>query len=257
MADARLLAAATAALTILLLAGPAGPASAPSGRRALVLGGVALSAVAAWVVMVRGVPIVWVVVAVAVSAAAAKDLRRRRSRRAAEERRDAAIEACAALVAGLRAGLPTVRALGAAAEDWPELRPVADAARLDADVPAALLHLADRPGGAGLRWVAAAWVVSHRSGAGLATAVDLAVSSMTESRTTARVLETELASARATARLLAVLPFGVLLIGAGAGGDPIGFLVGTLPGAVCLFCGLGLAWVGSWWIERLAAGIDP
>jgi tight adherence protein B len=49
-----------------------------------------------------------------------------------------------------------------------------------------------------------------------------------------------------------LLPIGVLLIGRGAGGDPVGFLLHTVPGTTCLVLGLLLAWCGLLWIERIA-----
>jgi tight adherence protein B len=48
---------------------------------------------------------------------------------------------------------------------------------------------------------------------------------------------------------MAVLPFGVLLLGAGVGGDPVGFLTGTTPGLGCLAAGLGLACAGLVWLQ--------
>jgi tight adherence protein B len=162
---------------------------------------------------------------------------------------------CETLAAELQAGAAPVVALTAAVADWPESRGLADAARLGADVPGAMRDLAELPGAGQLRLVAAAWVVAHRSGAGLAAAVGLAVRTIREDRASAQVVATELASAKATARLLAVLPVGVLLVGRGAGGDPVGFLLGTTPGLVCLTLGLGLAWAGLLWMQRIAEGI--
>ena len=71
-------------------------------------------------------------------------------------------------------------------------------------------------------------------------------------RATARVVATELASAQATARLLAVLPLAVLLLGNGLGGDPVGFLLGTPAGLVCLAAGLSLEYAGLVWLGRIA-----
>ncbi|MFL6060819.1 MAG: type II secretion system F family protein [Marmoricola sp.] len=203
----------------------------------------------------RVLPIHLVVIGAAVSLIIAREYRRRRERLRITAHRDAAIDACAGLVADLRSGSSASQALSAAASDWSELRAAADAAVLGADVPAALRRLAGRRGSESLRWVASAWVVAHRSGAGLASSVDRAVVAMIDERDRARALETELASARATARLLAMLPLGVLVMGSGVGGDPIGFLLGSTPGTFCLSSGLALAWAGTVWIERIADGI--
>jgi tight adherence protein B len=65
------------------------------------------------------------------------------------------------------------------------------------------------------------------------------------------VVTTELAAAQTTARLLAVLPLGVLLLGGGLGGDPLGFLLTTTPGLVCLCSGLALEYAGLLWLARI------
>jgi tight adherence protein B len=65
----------------------------------------------------------------------------------------------------------------------------------------------------------------------------------------------ELAAAYATARLLAVLPLGVLLLGSGIGGDPVGFLTGSTAGLVCLAVGIGLSFGGLLWLDRIAGRV--
>ena len=72
---------------------------------------------------------------------------------------------------------------------------------------------------------------------------------------TARLVASELAAAHATARMLAVLPLGVLLLGTGIGGDPVGFLTGSTAGLVCFAVGLGLSFAGLLWLERIADGV--
>lgn len=165
----------------------------------------------------------------------------------------AVLEVCDLLAAELAVGRPPGAALRAAGHQWPPLGPVVEAFHLGADVPAALRSLArDRPGAADLRLVAGAWQVAHHSGHGLAAALARTSRGIRARRRTRRLVDSELASARATARLVALLPLAVLLMGSGAGSDPWGFLLTTPIGLACLASGLGLIGLGLWWIERLA-----
>ncbi|GAB3014094.1 hypothetical protein GCM10011376_08510 [Nocardioides flavus (ex Wang et al. 2016)] len=165
----------------------------------------------------------------------------------------AVLEVCDLLAADLAAGRPPEAALSAAAERWPPLVPVVDALRLGADVPDAMRRLASaRKGAADLHWVAGAWQVAQHSGHGLATALERTSRGLRARRRTRRLVDSELASARATARLVACLPVAVLLMGSGAGSDPWSFLLGTPVGWVCAAVGASLLVVGLWWIERLA-----
>lgn len=174
---------------------------------------------------------------------------RARSRAAADARRARLVEAADALASEIRAGLPPGVALGHVAETWAELEPVAAAARIDADVTAAFRRLGSQPGAAPMQEIAAAWEVAQRSGSGLAVALDRAVDRGREDLEVQRVIRAELASARATARMIALLPI-VVVTGAG-GADAWEFLLGSTPGLLCLAAGLGLAFVGLWWIEQI------
>ena len=194
----------------------------------------------------------------AVAAAAgwgAAVLRRRRLRRRAAEHVAAAVSECCDVVAAeLGAGQPPAAALRAAVESWPGLRVAADTADLGGDVPASLRASALTPGASALQLLAGAWVVSLRTGAGLADAAAQVARSVGEDQALARLVGGELASARATAKLMAVLPFLALLMGSGAGGDPWHFLLASPWGTACLAVGLSLTFAGLWWIEAIADG---
>lgn len=180
--------------------------------------------------------------------------------RRATARRDAqaVLEVCDLLAAELAAGRPPGDALSAAAGQWPPLSPVVEAFHLGADVPEAWRRLAgQRPGAADLRLVAAAWTVAHQTGHGLAHALARTARGIRARRRTRRVVESELASARATARLVAALPVAALVMGAGAGGSPWRFLLGTPPGLACLALGVLLMLLGLLWIERIADRAAP
>lgn len=178
-----------------------------------------------------------------------------RRRQRAGARADVVLELCEALAGELRAGQPPVAALEHCAGLWPDFAPVATAGRLGADVPAALRELGERPGAGALRDLASAWQVSGSTGAGLSVALTQVATSVREQRATDRLVAAELASAQATARMVAALPAFSLVLGAGVGGDPWGFLLRTPAGLVCLACGLGLALLGLGWLERIAVGV--
>lgn len=244
------------AATLLLLTG--GPRT--GGRRwrgpgppyllgcAAVLGGV----------LVAGEPRAVVVVAVLVAAGtvAARLVVRHRQDRGARAVRARVVELCATLHAELAAGQGPGPALARAAADWPLLEPVVRTAATGGDVPGALRDLTTVPGAGDLRVVAAAWQVAHRTGHGLGDTVARVADELRGAEQTRRVVTGELASARATARLVAALPVVALLMGGGAGADPWGFLLGHPVGIACLAGGLGAMLAGLTWIEALARDVE-
>lgn len=224
--DPRLVAAGLILLGITLLVG--------AGTRAVVIG---LAVVAATLALRR--------------LAAGRQRRRRRRRH-----EDAVVQVCDALAAELRAGLPTVEAVERAFAGWPEWVEVMTAARLGADVPAAMRRLAGEPGADGLRAIAAAWEVAERSGAAMADVLDQIATGLRSDNEARAELTAALAPPRATAKLLAGLPVFGLGLGVSMGGDPLAFLLGTTAGLVCLATGIVLALVGVWWVERMADAVD-
>lgn len=255
-------AAVLAALTTMLLGRPAsrvaarpvrvlagrvraGPVS--SGVLAVVTGVVAAT--------VDGTRLALALVVLASTAAVAVLARRAVHARAAERRRAQVVEVCEALVGELRAGQPPVAALEHCREVWPELDPVVMAARLGADVAAALRRLARTAGAEGLQEVAAAWQVSQRSGAGLATALGQVAATARARQSTRQLVRGELSSAQATARLVALLPVASLAMSAGIGGHPWHFLLATSVGLGCLGAGVLLVFLGLLWIDVIAAAV--
>ncbi|HWJ08064.1 MAG TPA: type II secretion system F family protein [Nocardioides sp.] len=199
---------------------------------------------------------VLLVLILAVAAGALRMVRRARAARTAAAHRSRAVELCDALQAELAAGQTAVQALERAVADWALVGPAARAAATGGDVAATLRDLAAEPGAGSLRVVAGAWQVAHRTGHGLADALGRVADDLRAGEQTRRIVAGELASARATARLLAGLPLLALAMGAGAGAEPWAFLLGRPAGLACLAAGLGLAYAGLAWVEGLARAVD-
>lgn len=180
---------------------------------------------------------------------------RRRSSGAA--RRAQVIEACDVLSADLTAGRPPAEALEGAATICGDLQIASAACRLGGDVPAALELAAESPGAEGLRALASAWRVAEESGAAFAGIVDRLADSLRADEAIRRQTAASLAGARATARLLAVLPFFGAALGYALDADPLAFLTGTQVGWIVLAAGLGLSIAGLAWTDRLADERKP
>ena len=69
------------------------------------------------------------------------------------------------------------------------------------------------------------------------------------------LVRAELASAQATARLVAAPAVATLAMSSGIGADPWGFLLHHPAGVACLGAGVALVLAGLWWIDRIAAGV--
>lgn len=176
---------------------------------------------------------------------------RRRPRAAAGEVE--VVAACLALAAELQAGAPVARALAVVAADWPDLfGPAAGAAAVGGDVPVALRAAAGQPGAASLRAVAAGWEVTDRTGAPLARIVTAIADALRVDAAVRREADSQLSTVRTTARLLAVLPFGTLLLLSGGDGDAVRFLIGSPYGWACLGAAVLFVSAGLGWVNRLA-----
>jgi tight adherence protein B len=231
---------------------PSGPRAATRRAPTPVL--LAPVAVAASMVL-HGRQLVLAAIGLLVVAAVQRLLTRQRAARAAGAAAGRVMEFCEAVAVELAAGQPPHRVLEHSVVDFPEFAAVATSARLGSDVPASLRRLSQQPGCADLRLVAAAWQVAQRSGSGMAVALERVGRTIRERRRTSRLVAAELASAHATARMMAALPVVFVLAGSGLGTDPLAFLTGTSAGVVCLGAGLGLSCAGLAWLQRIADSV--
>ncbi|HUS22867.1 MAG TPA: hypothetical protein VMZ66_12750 [Aeromicrobium sp.] len=231
---------------------------------------VAVAATSVVVLVVPSTPAQIALVAIAAAGLFALRLRRRARQRA----ETAAFRAEVARVirsasAELRAGVDPVAALHAATADASSARAggssLLEAQRRAwgtvhaagaADVKTALHAAASTPGGEGLADVAGAWHLAEQTGAPLAVILDRIAGSMQAEVELDREVAVEAGPARATARLMAVLPVFGLGLGLLLGVNPVAVLVGSGLGVTCLVAGLALACCGIWWIERIVTALD-
>lgn len=256
-----LVAAGSVALVVVLLlplrvrparpAPGAGPARIDRAVRWSVLGALIFA-----VLVLQGRGLVLALILTTTSAFAWRLVRRRRQDREAEARAVRVLEYCDSLAGDLAVGTPPRTALEHSVGDFEEFVPVASAAWLGSDVASAMRDLAVRPGFGDLRLVAAAWQVAERSGGGLAAALARVADGVRERRRTSRLVAAELASAWATARIMAGLPLFFVVAGSGIGADPLGFLTGTTAGLACLAVGCALSLTGLFWLQRVAAAVQ-
>ncbi|MGA8988348.1 type II secretion system F family protein [Aeromicrobium sp.] len=209
--------------------------------------------VGAAAVGITGTRLVLLLTAVGVATFTTRLWRAERRRKAVRARRCEVAEAVGVMVAELRSGMLPQRVLIGLAADFDFLAPASRAARLGGDVPVALRASATEPGAELLDELAGAWQVADRAGAPLAQVLERLEETARGDQEIAWEVESGLAPARATGRLMAVLPVFGLALGSGMGGDPLAVLTGTLPGVLCLSAGCALACWGVAWVERIAA----
>lgn len=233
------------------------PGSWPTGRGAVLAAAAGAAVAGAWAGPVASV--------LAGAAAAVAVHRWQHSRAVAQRvrRRAAEVELLAALVAELRAGRQAQSALSA-------VQAVADASLGDAlaaaraaaatggDVGAALRSGTEpdvtRDGHSTLHRLAAAWQVSAVAGAPLAEVVERVQAELRAVTDLQAKAEVELAGARATGGLLALLPVLGVVLGQAMGARPLHVLLDTPVGAICSACGLALELAGLSWVGRLTGG---
>ncbi|MCX4804776.1 type II secretion system F family protein [Streptomyces sp. NBC_01214] len=186
-------------------------------------------------------------------------LRVRARERARAARAAEVVALCGAVVGELRAGAQPGQALTAAMRRT-AVGPggpgaaetgVLAAAAFGGDVPGALRQAAREPGAEGLAGMAACWRVSVDGGAGLAAGLERLEGALRAERDRQESLRAQLAGARSTVLVLALLPLVGLLIGTGLGADPLRVLLHTPMGWGCLLAGGVLEALGLLWCRRI------
>lgn len=220
----------------------------PGWRLAAIAGGVGL------IVIAGPVP---GLVAGAVAFTLRRRVRAARRRRLARTVRIADLATLRAFAAELGSGLPPVVALrvaGGSAESAVGLRrqmlAAAAADSLGGDA-AEVLRGGAGPGSPAAA-LAAGWSVCRRSGSSLAGPVHRIAEAAAADLRVEREAEAALASARSSARLLAVLPVAGAVLGQLSGSGSIRVLLATGVGQACLVFGTALDLAGLAWLDRLA-----
>lgn len=101
--------------------------------------------------------------------------------------------------------------------------------------------------------VAAVWMVSERSGAPAAAVLDRVEQDLRTGVRHRQEISAQLAGARSTAALLAVLPLLGIGLGAAMGARPLDVLFATGRGQLALLVGTGLDVLGLLWTARIVA----
>ncbi len=151
----------------------------------------------------------------------------------------------------LRIGLIPVTALVESASEC-GLDQLVATAKLGGDIPAALRQAANIPGQNGLRQISAAWELSQRSGAPIAGVLDRIVAGLRQDTEAEADVAIELAAARTTGRIMAVLPLAGIGFGYLAGADPINFITSNWIGELAFVSSVLLAAAGIFWLEKMA-----
>lgn len=99
--------------------------------------------------------------------------------------------------------------------------------------------------------VVAGCVVAQQTGAPLAPVLESVARSVVLAEQGRTERDAALAGPRSTARILGWLPALGIILAFALGADPIGFLLGGLPGIATAFVGLGLMVLGRRWIKHL------
>lgn len=254
------------ARTVLAAGGPVVPGGPLPSERLLIAVRVRAARWREWVCLAAGLVVAVLggsVIPLLAGAASVPLVRRwllvRARERARAARAAEVVALCGAVVGELRAGAQPGQALTAAMRRT-AVGPggpgaaetgVLAAAAFGGDVPGALRQVAREPGAEGLAGMAACWRVSVDGGAGLAAGLERLEGALRAERDRQESLRAQLAGARSTVLVLALLPLVGLLIGTGLGAGPLRVLLHTPMGWGCLLAGGVLEALGLLWCRRI------
>jgi len=229
--------------------GPPGEPPAPPVASIWIPGGIAL---AAGVILLP--PRSWLLAGTAavVVATATWVLRRAAGERTRLRHRAEVVRACGVIAGQLEIGEIPARALQTGAADCPLVAPAAAALAIGGDATTALRTTGRLPGCAGLVDLADGWRLCERTGMPLAQAVRRIADAIRAQADDESAREAELSTARATGRLMVVLPGVGMLLGYFVNADPLGFLFGSWVGQLCLLGASVLASAGLVWTQKLS-----
>lgn len=182
--------------------------------------------------------------------------RLKHERRRRHQEREAAILWVLALAGELRAGSEPQRAVVICTRRHGVARRAARAAHVGGDVAAALRADTEATGARVLTSVAGAWDVAQRTGSGMADVLESMADGYRRTIEVQRALEVELASPRASARMMSLLPAIGVLLAMLLGADPLRWLATTPLGLGCLVAGGLLNVAGFVWINRIVVRLE-
>lgn len=177
-------------------------------------------------------------------------------RRQRHQQREAAILWVLALAGELRAGSEPLRAVVVCTRRHGVAHRAARAAHVGGDVASALRADAAATGARVLISVAGAWDVAARTGSGMADVLESMADGYRRTIEVQRTLEVELASPRASARMMSLLPAIGVVLAMLLGADPLRWLTTTPLGIGCLVAGVGINVAGYLWINGIVARLE-
>ncbi|QQY15998.1 pilus assembly protein TadB [Cutibacterium avidum] len=196
--------------------------------------------------------VVWAVMATAVGGTVFVVVRRQRRRTQTLRGGQEVARATRALAGRMSVGEIPSMALDHVADDVEVLARAKRAQAVGGSVPDALIATARQPGMSGLVPLAHAWQLAATTGAPLAPAAKSVAEGTARRARLQATLDSELAAARASGRIMGLLPFVGLLMGHLVGARPTVFLTTAWLGRACLVGATLLACVGVLWSEALA-----